>query len=658
MSLEGSADPDLFVAQFTGDDRAVVGYLVEEALDCQPSDVRRLMLALSVAERFNSELALELAGGGDEQRFSAMVRGNAFVTPLGSGWYRYHHMFGEALRLVLRHESPGDVPGLYGRAAVWFNRKGLLVEAVRHAIQAGDWLYASQSVVNQLAIGQILGLVKGSPLAGAFAGLPERIASNGSGPEPALVAAAVALARGNAASCAAALGYADVTLDRTPEDQGIEARLTADVIRLFLQASQDPAAVPDMVTTSGRILDRISAFSLHRHPELQALVSATRGRTDLWAGRLIKAAVAFGEAVTAASEAGGDSLRRYCLGYSALVEALLGRWKHANGLVAKAHQLPEAPARAGLPASALHLASAWLYLERCELENAERELTKADEVMQAHPDACISALQGLILARVELAKGSQLRALEALEAIRFAVRPLPWLDRMTTLIEAEAHAAAGEAPAALDAAERAGGLAAPDSTVALVRAQVCRGDTAAAMRTLRPSLSRLAAAPADLRVEAMLLDAHLSWTMGDTSRARRSVDRALRLAQRDRICLPFAMSKGWLGPLLRQDHELVRQHHQLLEPLQLAGPPQIATANGSVSTANGHDAEPVVFGQLSARELEVLRRVALMMTSEEIAEEMCLSINTVKTHLKNIYRKLAVTRRFEAVRRARRLQLL
>jgi LuxR family maltose regulon positive regulatory protein len=602
MSLEGSPDPDLFVAEFTGDDRAVVGYLVEEALDCQPSDMRRLMLTLSVAERFNSELALELAGGGSEQRFSAMVRANAFVMPLGSGWYRYHHMFGAALRLVLRHERPADVPVLYRGAATWFNRKGLLVEAVRHAIRAGDWMYASQSVVDHLAIGQVLGLVKGSPLAGAFAGMPERVASNGPRPEPALVAAAIALARGNAVGCAAALGHADVTLGGIPEDQGTEARLTADVLRLFLQASQDLAAAPDMVAASGRILDRISTFALHRHPELQALVSAMRGRTDLWAGRLVKAAAAFGEAVTAASEAGGDSLRRYCLGYSALVEASLGRLRHANDLAAKAHQLPEVRAsHGGLPAGALYVAGGWLYLERYELENAEREFTKADEVIQTHPDACISALQGLILARVELAKGSPFQGLETLDAIRFAVQQLPWLDRMATLIEAEAHAAAGAASAALAAAERAGGLAAPDSAVALVRAQVCRGDTVAALRTLRPLLSRLAAAPTELRVEAMLLDAHLSWTTGDTSRARRSVDRALRLAQRDRICLPFAMSKEWLGPLLRQDHELVRQHHQLLEPLHLARTPQIGPANGSISTANGRAPEPAVFGRLSAR---------------------------------------------------------
>jgi LuxR family maltose regulon positive regulatory protein len=218
------------------------------------------------------------------------------------------------------------------------------------------------------------------------------------------------------------------------------------------------------------------------------------------------------------------------------------------------------------------------------------------------------------------------------------------------LVEADAHIAAGSGRAAQEAAELAGGTAAADSSIALVRAKLCDGDVTEAAQLLRPSLSESAAVPTGVRVQALLLDAQLSQSSGDGSRARRSLDRALRLAEKERLRLPFAASKAWLGPMLRRDPELLQVHLRLLEPLRL-GHVTVSGANGLVQ-----DAQPVE--PLTSRELDVLKRVALMMTSEEIAEELFLSVNTVKTHLKNIYRKLAVTRRFEAVRRAQRLQLL
>jgi LuxR family maltose regulon positive regulatory protein len=298
----------------------------------------------------------------------------------------------------------------------------------------------------------------------------------------------------------------------------------------------------------------------------------------------------------------------------------------------------------------MYLARAWLDLEQCAIGEARIGLGNARRARRDFPDACLSALSSILAARIEIAGGSPARALDLLKTARTAAGPIPWLHRTIRLVEADAHIVAGSGPAAEEAAELAGGIAAADSSIALVRARMCDGDMTEAARMLRPSLSESATVPTGVRVQALLLDAQLSQSSGDGSRARRSLDRALRLAEKERIRLPFAASKSWLGPMLRRDPELLHLHLRLLEPLHLGH----ATVNGANGTV--HDAHPVE--PLTSRELDVLNRVALMMTSEEIAEELYLSVNTVKTHLKNIYRKLAVTRRFEAVRRAQRLQLL
>jgi LuxR family maltose regulon positive regulatory protein len=129
------------------------------------------------------------------------------------------------------------------------------------------------------------------------------------------------------------------------------------------------------------------------------------------------------------------------------------------------------------------------------------------------------------------------------------------------------------------------------------------------------------------------------------------LDRALRLGDREQVCLPFGTVAPWLRSVLRTDPHLAHRYLRLLEPLR------IGAGYGSARCA-APAGEAVPAGHLSARELEVLQHLAQMRTSEEIAAQMYVSINTVKTHLKSIYRKLAVTRRGDAVRRAQQLQLL
>ncbi len=154
-----------------------------------------------------------------------------------------------------------------------------------------------------------------------------------------------------------------------------------------------------------------------------------------------------------------------------------------------------------------------------------------------------------------------------------------------------------------------------------------------------------------MRLQAWLVDARLSYTSGDHARGRRSLASALRLAAPEQIRLPFALERGWIEPMLRSDPALARSHRSLFSTAerhdQLPAPP------GAPETA-----AILVVERLTEREREVLRHASGLLKTTEIASELDISIHTVKTHLKNIHRKLATTRRGEAVRRARQLELI
>jgi LuxR family maltose regulon positive regulatory protein len=135
-------------------------------------------------------------------------------------------------------------------------------------------------------------------------------------------------------------------------------------------------------------------------------------------------------------------------------------------------------------------------------------------------------------------------------------------------------------------------------------------------------------------------------------RGRRSLEEALRLGKPERRRLAFAMERAWIRPVLRRDPELAHAYQDLLEP------GQVTTSRIPAQRVKTGQAALVIVEPLSAREREVLRLLSGMLSTAEIGTEMYISVNTVKTHLRSIYRKLSAAHRGEAVRRARELQLI
>jgi LuxR family transcriptional regulator, maltose regulon positive regulatory protein len=653
ISLDGHPDPDQFVKELGAEDSAITWYLVDEVLNAQRPVVRDYLLRTSILDRVSADIAAELSDVKPAaDTLLVLAAGNAFVQPLGHGWYRYHSLFADILRLKLRRESPALVPELHRRAAGWHLRNGRLTQAVRHAAAAGDWQLVARMVVEQLAIAQLIDPTGNQSLVEEFRSLPR---------EPdaqlhlLLVAAALELSDGTSAAGPASLAAAEGILERLPAGDEIPARLAASLISSAL--ARRTGDLGDAVAASARAetsIGRIPKSLLARRPVVRAQVLRGRGVIELWTGDVDKAAATFAGCVAAATAAGSAHERSECLGYLALVEALRGRLSRAAQLAGDAAGPQESryEGHGELATPAARLALACVHLERNELRQADDELKLADAALGLRPDKLMGAMATLILARCRLAEGHPVLALELVSRARQSWSPPRWLERELILLESRACAAAGDVQAAVAAAGRAELQSGSDTPVALAHAWLAAGDHQAAREALACTAAAADERQQEVGLEVLLVDAQLGYASGDAVHGRRSLGRALQLAKPEQIRLPFAMARTWLRPVFRRDPDLARSYQQLLEP------DLVCPVRAPSDTPAASNEPPLVVDRLSEREREVLRLLAGMLSTAEIAAEMYISVNTVKTHLKSIYRKLSAGHRGEAVRRARQLHLI
>src|SRR5215218_5981673 len=149
LSLQGHADPAGFVEGFSGGHRYVLDYLTEEVLARQPDHLVRFLLETSVLERLCGPLCDAVTGRADSQRHLEQAeRANLFLVPLDEvrRWWRYHHLFADLLRARLQQQQPEQVPELHASAAAWSEQHGLVDDAVRHALAAGDAVWAARLI--------------------------------------------------------------------------------------------------------------------------------------------------------------------------------------------------------------------------------------------------------------------------------------------------------------------------------------------------------------------------------------------------------------------------------------------------------------------------------------------------------------------------------
>ncbi|MER6317411.1 LuxR C-terminal-related transcriptional regulator [Streptomyces sp. NPDC001581] len=648
LAMQHSADPETFLRQFAADRTIIADYLLKEVLDAQPPPTQDLLLRVCVTDRVHPDLADELTGRDDAARtLAGLARDNAFLERIdASAWYRLHPLFAEVLRAHLRQRCPGLEPRLHGRAARWLARTGRLTEAVLQGAAAGDWPFAAAHLVDNLALGRLLTGLDADRLGRAFAGMP----ADQAGAAPALVGAACRLAERDLTGCEAGLRRADTHLGL---DSGPAARLGRAFLGVLAgRLADDPTATRRAAAEFGRLLPEPAPHLLAARPEIRALVPAALGAAELGAGHLDRAASALTSAVDACGEPGTEYPLCDALGSLALTELMRGRLRQATAharaslAVAEQYALP-----AGRRTGVGHLALAGVAVEQDDPAAARCHLDLATAEAGTRPEPVAAVAAAVIRAGIAAAEGDGEAALAALHVLRTAGAPVPphaWVVAELAAAESAAHLVRGDAAAALrvlDAVD-AGDGERPAHLVARTRALLAAGRGEDAAQALA-GLPDDDGAPTPVRARARLLQAQIAAAAGDPEEARRRLGEALGLARPEELRRMFTESGPWVRRILNRDPQLARLHGWLSARTPVRTP---------ASTTGGQ--QPPVVDPLSGRETEVLRKAAELLSTEEIAAELYLSPNTVKTHLKSIYRKLSVTRRSEAVHRAQDLGML
>ena len=404
-----------------------------------------------------------------------------------------------------------------------------------------------------------------------------------------------------------------------------------------------PATGPAEAVASATTTPVPGARLLH---DLPPLLQAHLGSLHVSNGELHDAALAF---TRGAGELAPSSARDDCLGRLAHAEALHGDLRRASRHVGMVRG-----SRRTTALEHAHLARAWVALQQAEFAETRRRLDAVADTFGTRQEAWLATSRLVAEAQLLTATGqpdAATRLLAEGSEVALPGRTRGWLTDLVTIARAEALLVSGEPQRALGALTPLPAGAVVEATVVAADARLRIGDARGAQAVLSAVVTDLERAPFPVQIQAWLLESRLAADRGDVDRARLVVDRALRCASAEGMRLPLMRDWRWLRGFVHRDTALRRAHRDFLASCQVdsaASPGRRRTEVGSGQ---------LLGACLTEREGQVLDLLAQMYSTEEIAAELYVSSNTVKTHLKGIFGKLCVNRRVEAVRRGRQLGL-
>ena len=669
LRMQGSDDPSAFVAEMAMDSGSIGEYLVAEVLSVVPPEVRRLLVLTSLLDTVTGEAAEAVTGmEGCEETLAELARTNSLVVPLDAAntAFRYHPLLREVLQYLARREPARSRLEANRRAAEWFRERGDISSALRWALTGGD----NRRVSSVLARGLVSaflhdhvaddGMVRVELPPPAPDATPQELdeldcarlvlLSLSAGPDVARAelerrgehrasAAPTTLGDGSAPAAEGG-GQADVAAVLPLLDPLVE--LNRQLALVLLSARGGWAEQADRRITT--MLDRPLHSQVVGVSGLRSKLLLYRARMCFVAGQVGRVPALLDEALAEAPVDEAAEVHVEVLAVQALTGVYSGRVRPVTDLVARAEVVLRVHGHLPRPVT-LELAVAGGAYSRADLPAMAVAVSRAVAAGPRYSDpdlgAAVAYFQGLLLS----ASGRYDEATVCLTGPAF---DLPGPSLLTLLRDTELAQIDLALGRAQDAVDRLAGYAATPMaiTAALVSAQayLALGNTARAealSRVVRtqphPQVGRAVA------VRAMIVEAQLALGRDDEPGALRHLERARHLAGED-IVMPFVHATPAFGATLRR-------HPSLAEAWPM--PAQVRPA--PLMSVSPRLPPPQA---LTEREKAVLRLLTTTMPAAEVAEELYLSINTVKTHLAAIYRKLGVSRRRDAVARARELELL
>ena len=654
ISLASSPDPERFVAEFSGSSRTVAEYLLAEMLECQPAEVQRLLLRTSLLDRVNGGLADLLTGHpGSEGILLDLEDANAFVVSLDPArtWFRYHHLFAELLRLELRRRLPEEVPVLHRLAAGWLSDHGEIIDAIRHTQAAGDWSDAARLLADH-SFGMTLD-GQAQTIETLLRAFPPGAVTEG--PDVPLARATSELARGRLDEAAAHLTVAETAIAATPPDRQHRLEVATAALKLSLARKRGHlAGVVEQVRFLASPVTGQSDEDIALDSDLRAVALMNLGVVEAWSLGNQDSERHLQEGAGLARRIGRPYLEVACLAelaFASKIEPFATTRRRCREAIALAEQHGWGAEPVIAPAL-VNLAGTHIWTG--EFDEGDRWLRRASRALETDSGPLIRLLlhfgmgqlwSGRRKQREALAEYSAAEHLQAeLEGSHALMRQLTgW--RLATQARLGQLSKARASLAALDPELAVFG----ETDNACAAIGLAEGSPAAALAAVQDVLNGTAPVIGYVTVvEANLLAALAHRELGDQRAATTAAERALALAEADRLILPFAMT-GSLE-LLEEMPRHQTAHAALLADI-------LDVLRGSSSTPGDEDAQAPI-GELSPSELRVLRYLPTNLSRPEIAGELSVSVNTVNTHIRNIYAKLQAQDRSSAVQRAREMRLL
>ncbi|MEO3859978.1 LuxR C-terminal-related transcriptional regulator [Acrocarpospora sp. B8E8] len=671
LSMQGRDDTAAFIDSFAGDDRYIVDYLAEEVLHRQPEHVRHFLLRTSILDRLSGPLCDVVTGqDGGKAKLAALERGNLFLVPLDDRrrWYRYHQLFADVLQAHLLDEQPEEVPDLHRRASVWYEQNGDPSEAIRHALAAEDFGRAADLV--ELAIPAMRRNRQEAAAYSWLRVLPDELVRVR--PVLSVGFAGVLLAVGELEGVEGRLRDAERWMDTTT---GIGKGSPAPSAEMVVVDDEEFRRLPGTIElyraaqalARGDVLGAVghARRALDLAPgEDHLLRAAAAGLLGLafWAsGDLEPAHRAYAECMAGLRRAGHVSDTLGCA--IALADIRLAQGRLGEAMRTYEHALQLAPDQGGsvLRGTAdMCVGMSEIHRERGDLHAATQHLLRGQELGEHTGLPQNRYRRRVAMARIRQAEGDLGGAFDLLnEAERRYMSDLFPNVRPIPAMRARLYVARGELGEALGWA-REQGLSVQDDLsylrefehITLARVLLAQYTTERSTHAATQLLERLLQAAEEGErtgsvIEILVLQALAHQTRGGIPAALTSLRRALTLSEPEGYVRVFADEGPPMASLLKAAAKQGIAPNYVRRLLAATGKTEDSTPR------NQGLIEP-----LSERELDVLRLLGTDLNGPDIARQLIVSLNTVRTHTKNIYAKLGVNNRRAAVRRAEELDLL
>lgn len=670
LSLQGREDMSGFIHAFSGSHRHILGYLVDEVINKRPRGTLDFLLHTSILERLCGPLCDAVTGNTDGQAIlESLEHANLFITPLDDEgkWYRYHHLFAEALQGRLRQSQAGQISKPHQQASEWFERNGLTTEAIEYSLRGHDWAHSIQLIEADIDGAQLRGEI--ATLLRWLGTLPEKAIQTR--PKLGLTHALLLTFVDDFAGAEQRLGIAEQALRSNPlsnaDDQAAlmgQAAAVREVNALMLEYPGEA------ILAAGReALKLLPDSDLARRGYSLSIMGCAY---YLQLGDMQSAERAFQDGLRLSLAARDVFSLLQIYTHLSQMRAIQGRLRAADEPCEELLRLAVQPDSENKAAAGLgHVMHGRILYERNDLLGAQDVLTAGITELAGFSLKRANIIGCILLAQVKLALGEMNEGRTILESAWNTIQKYR-LKQIT--IPAPAYRVRlllqlGDLDAAM---QWAAGIELPSDKplhpaleydyITLARVHLAQSQPAEARQLLVRLLPPAAAAERMARVvEILALQAVAASMQGDKTGAISALEHVLTLAKPEGFVRSFKDEGEPMHQLL-VDYQL-RIKKQIGDSVDseshslLAYVNRLLAAFSQPSFTEKPNLESLI-DPLSERELDILRLIATGLSNQEIAGILVIAVSTVKSHINSMYSKLGTQRRTQAIAIGRDLGLI